>query len=443
MISLLKKIFFLCIGVLFYSQAIFAQDSIHIDLQKAIEIALSENPTITIANRTIEAKKYYKSEQIAALFPDISLSASYQRTVKKQKMSMAMNGMATEIEVGTSNNYSAGLSFSLPLIAAPTWYNLKLANIDIQAAIEDARSSKISLINQIKSTYYGLLFAQDSYRALQVSYTNVQNTAQNITDKYNHGLASEFEKLRADVQVQNQIPQLTSTENTINVTILLLKVLIGLDINEPVIFDGQLSDFENEMSQFQQIDPHSISLSNNSDLRKLSISQNQLNTSINLIKSSSCPMLVLSGNYQYMTMANDFKFSNYNWFPYSVIGLSLQVPIVAWAGTIYKIKQAKINVTNLEEQKKYVENNLRVSIHNDLNSMSKAIANMTSTKETLEQAQKAYDIVKKQFEIGMATWLDLDAAEVSLTQSKLLYNQSIYDFLIAKANLEAVIGTDR
>src|SRR5574344_2293408 len=75
-----------------------AQDSVHVNLSKAIEIALSENPTIKIANRNIEAKKYYKSEQIAALFPNVSLSGSYQRTVKKQKMTMEMGGNAMEIE---------------------------------------------------------------------------------------------------------------------------------------------------------------------------------------------------------------------------------------------------------------------------------------------------------------------------------------------------------
>ena len=78
-----------------------AQDSVHVTLQKAIEIALSENPTVKIADRTIEAKRYYKSEQIAALFPSLTGTASYQRTVKKQTMVMSMGGQATEIEVGS------------------------------------------------------------------------------------------------------------------------------------------------------------------------------------------------------------------------------------------------------------------------------------------------------------------------------------------------------
>lgn len=439
MMDLIKKGFWI-LAFLLIPTTISAQDSVHVNLQKALEIALSENPTIKIANRTIESKKYYKDEQIAALFPSVSASASYQRTVKKQKMTMEFGGSPMEIEVGTSNNYVAGLNFSLLLVAAPTWYNLKLSQIDVQNAIESARSSKIALINQVKSAYYGLLLAQDSYRVLQINFANVEMTAKNINDKYEQGLASDFDKLRADVQVANQKPQLTSAQQAVNLSAMMLKVLIGVDVNEPIIFDGHLSDFENEMLNYKVVDGQLISLANNTDLRQLELSQEQLNTSLKLIKASSCPTLAFSGNYQYMTMANDFDFANYNWFPYSVIGLSLNVPILSWVGTSYKIKETKITMANLEDQKKYLENNLRVSVNSNLDNIRNAIAEMTSNKETMMQAERAYNIVQKQFEVGMATWLDLNSAELAMTQSQLLYHQSIYNFLTAKNELEKLMG---
>ena len=68
---------------------------------------------------------------------------------------------------------------------------------------------------------------------------------------------------------------------------------------------------------------------------------------------------------------------------------------------------------------------------------------MTSNKETMTQAQRAYEIVQKQFEVGMATWLDLNSAELALTQSQLLYHQSIYNFLTAKTELEALMGQEK
>ena len=313
----------LIFGYLLIPYLLLAQDSVHVNLQQAIEIALNDNPTIKIANRNIESKKYSKDEQIAALFPTVSGSGSYQRTVKKQKMTMEMGGNPMTIEVGTSNNYSAGLSLSLPLVAAPTWYNLKLSQLDVEAAMESARSSRISLVNEVKKAYYGMLLAKDSYQVLLVNYENVEYTAQNINAKYEQGLASDFDKLRADVQVKNQKPQLTAAENTVQLATMMLKVLIGVDVNEPIIFDGQLSDFENEMLSYQVPEAQNVSLSNNSDLQQLDLSKNSLDMSVKLIKASACPTLVFSGSAQYMTMSNDFKFADYKPFdPKPVSGIS-------------------------------------------------------------------------------------------------------------------------
>lgn len=440
----MKNKFLVSVSVLLLSafMQLNAQDSVHVDLSKALEIALTENPTIKIANRDIQAKKYYKSEQIAALFPSVSLSGNFQSTIQKQKMVMEMGGQAMEIEVGTSYNYSTGASLSLPLVAAPTWYNLKLSQVDVELAVESARSSKLALVKEVKKAYFAMLLAKDSYRVLQLNYENVRLSAQNVYDQYEQGLASDFDKLRAEVQVKNQKPRLTSAENSLYLATMMLKVLIGVDVNEPIIFDGHLSDFENEMNQYQAIDPIAVSLANNSDLRQLDYGKKQLEITQKLIKASSCPTLALSGNFQYMTQANNMDFSTYNWFPYSVVGISLQVPIISWAATSYKLKQTKLSMQNLADQRDYLENNLRVSINSSIYNINNAIADLTSNKETVMQAERAYNIVQKQFELGLATWLDLNSAELALTQSRLLYHQSVYDFLVAKSEFDAVVGNE-
>ena len=418
-----------------------AQDSIHVDLKKTIEIALVGSPTVRIADRTIESKKYYKKEQIAALFPDVSLAASYNRTLKKQKMAMEMGGNLMEIEVGMYNNYSASASLSLPLVVPALWNNVKLSQQDVELAIESARSSRISTINEVKKAYYALLLAKESYRVLKLNYDNAAYNNKTVTDKYNQGMASEFDKVRADVALKTQEPNLSSAKRAIDLATMMLKVIIGVDINEPMIFDGSLADYEDEVINYQSNNIENLSLSNNSDLKQLQLNQEKLETSMKLIKSSSCPTLVLSGSYQYMSMNNDFDFANYHWFPYSVVGLSLRVPITSWAATSFQIKEMKLSMANLQDQKEYVENNLRVSVKNSVANINNAVDELASNKETMLQAEKAYDIVQKQYEVGMATWLDLNSAELTMTQARLLYSQSIYNYLTARSELDAVLGS--
>lgn len=418
-----------------------AQDSIHVDLKKTIEIALVGSSTVRIADRTIESKKYYKKEQIAALFPDVSLAASYNRTLKKQKMAMEMGGNLMEIEVGMYNNYSASASLSLPIIVPALWNNVKLSQQDVELAIESARSSRIATINEVKKAYYTLLLAKESYRVLKLNYDNAAYNNKTVTDKYNQGMASEFDKVRADVALKTQEPNLSSAKRAIDLATMMLKVIIGVDINEPMVFDGSLADYENEVINYQSNNIENISLGNNSDIKQLELNREKLETSMKLIKSASCPNLVLSGSYQYMSMSNNFDFANYHWFPYSVIGLSLRVPITSWAATSFQIKEMKLTMANLQDQKDYVENNLRVSVKNSVANINNAVDELASNKETMLQAEKAYDIVQKQYEVGMATWLDLNSAELTMTQARLLYSQSIYNYLTARSELDAVIGS--
>ena len=102
----------------------------------------------------------------------------------------------------------------------------------------------------------------------------------------------------------------------------------------------------------------------------------------------------------------------------------------------------KLSMANLQDQKEYVENNLRVSVKNSVANINNAVDELASNKETMLQAEKAYDIVQKQYEVGMATWLDLNSAELTMTQARLLYSQSIYNYLTARSELDAVLGSN-
>ena len=426
-----------------YSQAQGSvKDSVQVNIEKAIEIALNESPTIRIAGRDIQTKKYAKAEQIVALFPNAALSGSYNRTIKKQVMTMDFNGQAMEIEVGTDNNYSAGVNFSLPIVNAALWNNLQLSQLSIESAFESARASKISLVAEVKKAYYTMLMAKETYNVLEKNYKNVELTYQTVMNKYNVGMASEFDKLRAEVQLKNQKPSLVSARSNLDLATMMLKVMIGLDVNEPIVFEGNLVDYESTVINSSLPSIESLNLSNNTNIVQLGISAKQLKKSKDIIVASTCPSLNFSGNYQYMAMNNDFKFADYKWNPYSVVGFTLSIPLVSWAGTAYKLKSSDLAIQNLKDQQLSMERNLKISANSSIVNMRNAMEQLNSNKETMMQAEKAYNISLKQYEIGMATWLDLQSAEMALTSSKLSYNQSIYNYMTANAELEKTLGKD-
>lgn len=422
--------------------ALQAQDTITVSLTKAMEIAMSENPTIKVADKEIERVDYSKKEKFAALFPTISAAGSYQRALKKQRMFFSIPGMPSNpdgFEVGQDNTINAGLSASMPLISPTLWATLEMTETDAKLALETARSSKLALVNQVTKAYYTILLTQDQYNVFKRSYLNTAENARIIGNKFKQGTISEFEWIRSDVQVKNASSNLVSAESAVNMSKLQLKMLMGLNMFTELKIEGNLSDFEKNMyGDVLLID--TTTLKTNSDLNQFDIKSKQLDHALKIQKATWWPTLAASFNYQYMSMTNDGAALNF--FPMSTAALQLSIPIFQGGGRTYKEKQLKIQQDQLKDQRENLQRSLEMQAISYLDNIKKAIEKIESNKEGLRQAEKAVTISKKMYEVGSNTYLDLSNSELAYIQAGLSYNQSIYDYLSAKSDLEKLLGKD-
>ena len=442
----------------FIPLSIHAQDTLRIDLAQALEIALSENPTIKVADQEIEKKRYAQKGTLASLFPQISYSADYNRTLKKQVMYMDfdmgdMGGMGGDMpegmdassmdegfEVGRSNNWSTGFTASMPLINASLWKSLRISATDVELALEQARSSKISMINQVKKSYYAVLLAHDSYTVFKQSYDNAMENYLDIKRKYEQGTVAEYDLIRADVTVKNTEPNLLQAENALVLAKWQLKALLGMDLELPIDCEGALTNYREEL--FANYMATDTTLAANSDLRQLDLQKQQLHHTLTMQKLDFLPTLSLSGLYQWSAMNNDFKFKNYRWNPYSMIGLSLSFPIFTGGSRYMKIKQTEISIKQLDWQKDDTRRNLQLAVKQQLDNMQTCVKRFDAARKGVEQADRGYRIAQKRYDTGAGTWLEMNDAELALTQARLNFNQAIYDYMVAKSDLEKTLGNE-
>jgi outer membrane protein TolC len=417
-------------------QAVFAQDTLRLTLPEAVRIALSENPTIHVADQEIELKKTAEKEAWAGLFPEASLSGSYSRTLKKQSFAM----MDTVMQVGTTYNAAGGLSISLPLFAPALYKSISLTKTDVKLAVEKARSSRLDMINQVTKAFYQLLLAQDSYEVLKMSFRQSEDNFRIVSAKYEQGTVSEYDKITAEVQMRSIKPTVVSARNGVNLANLQLKVLLGMSTDVPVAIDGNLKDYEMSMFTRQAL-PEPSNLSNNTTMKQLELNAQMLRQTLKLNQTNFMPTLAASFSYQYTAMDNKFNIKNYTWRPYSTIGLSLSIPLFK-ASNWTTLKQTRIQMKQLEENRLNTERQLTMQATSYLDNMAASTESVVSNKEAVYQAQKARDIADKRYQVGKGTILELNSSEVALTESRLTYNQSIYDYLVAKADLDLVIGNE-
>jgi outer membrane protein TolC len=296
------------------------------------------------------------------------------------------------------------------------------------------------MVNAVRKAYYGVLLAKDALHVLQQSYDNAVLSYNNINDKYKQGIVSEFDLIRADVNAKNIKPNLIQAQNSYNIATLSLKALMGIDIDMEISVDGSLLDYEEGL--YSEVLSADTSLAYNSDLKKFDIQKEQLQKSLGLYKAQYYPTISIAGNYMYMSMNNDFKIRDYRWNPTSSVSLNISIPIFDGLKKHNEIRQTKISLEEMNWQREDVVRNLKLAVSNNINNMTNYVEQVFSTKDVIAQAQKGYEISQKLYDTGMGTLLDLNNAQLGLTQASLAFNQAIYNFLATKADLDKTLGIE-
>ncbi|MBR3829875.1 MAG: TolC family protein [Muribaculaceae bacterium] len=469
----LKAVFTtLCMGIAFIGAAQKAtyNDTLMLSLDKCITIALSDNPSIKVADMEIERMDYYNKEVLGQLLPSISFNAQYSRTLAKQVMYLnmgAMGGGASSgatgegsesegaeetpstsaaskssggggIKMGLDNSYTMGFSASMPLVAPQLWKTLKLSDTQILQTMEAARKSRLDMINQVKTAYYSLLLAEDSYKVILESYENAKETHDIYTKKHQLGAASEYDVLRTSVAVKNIEPQLMQGEITIKQARLQLCLLMNMDVNVPFKPTTTLSDYEKTM--YENTLAIDKSIDQNSDLKMLDIQTQLLNDALDIQRMSWYPTLALTANYNWTSMSDGNPLKNFRWSPYSTVGLSLSFPLFQGGQRYDKIKQARIQVEEMSFQRENLEQAINMQVELAVDNIHVNVKQIAACAENVKQAERAHEIMDKSFKIGAATYLDFRDAQLALTNTRLTYLQAIYNYLIATNNLELLLG---
>lgn len=408
--------------------------------QQCLEIALQDNPTVKIADWEVKKVNYAKKETLASVFPSIDFSTAYQRSIELQTIRMDFGGESQSLKMGSDNTWNIGFSASLPLIAPTLWKAIDISDTQILASLEDARASRLDLVNQVNKAYYALMLAVASKAVIQQNYDVALFNADIYQKQFENGTASEYDVLRSSVQVKNIEPELLQADIALKQCQLQLKVLMGISSEYDIMPDISLNDLTDEMWAYP-ID-NSISLQDNSSLRSLEIQKTLLSKNVTLKKFAWIPTLGASYNLSWTSLSNGSPFRNQQFNPYSYVGLALSVPIFSGGSKLYGLKQAQVQLKEIDLQKDYLINSLNMQVDLAIDNINREAAQISSSKESVLQAKKAYEIMQKSFEIGAASYLELRDAELANTSAQLVYLQAIYNYLVSSSELDLLLGKE-
>ena len=417
-----------------------APQSVTLSRKQCIDIALDSSPTVKVADLEVKRMEYARRETLGGLMPTIDFQAAYQRSIELQTIRMNMGGQSQSLKMGSDNNWNLGLSASMPLVAPTLWKAISISKTQILASLESARSSRLDLIHQVNSAYYSLLLAIASKEVVQKNYDRAVFNAGLYEKLFQAGTASEYDVLRSSVQVTNIEPELLQADIAVKQCKLQLVVLMGVDYELDVNPDVTLQQMQRDMYDYPLA--AASDLSGNTSLRSLDIQTDIARKNVDLKKFAYIPTLGVSYNLAWLSLSNGNPFRNQEFNPYSNVSFAINVPIFSGLSRYNALRQAKVQVTELQLQRENLLHSLSMQRDLALDNISREIKQISSSAEGMRQARKAYDIMQKSFEIGAASYLDLRDSELAHTSAELSYLQCIYNYLLSTSELDLLLGRE-
>ncbi len=412
---------------------------LHVNLEKAIAIALDENPTIRVAEKEVELKVLADEEAWQALLPEIAVNGSLQHTLLAAEMKLGDNSF--KMGRDNTNTVNVGASLNVPIFAPTVYQNMKLTKEDIKLAQEKARGSKLELINQVTKAYYQALLAKDSYLVMKQSYETSKLNYDIISERERVGKVSEYDKLSAEVQMRSMNSSMVSAENGETLAMLQLKVLMGVTANIRLAIDDRLENYEAQIVIPQLLDQER-QLLDNSAMRQFDLSQSLLDRSYKVAKAAFLPTVSFTLAAQYQSLYNNnWEFWNYSYSPSASFTINVSVPIFR-ASNWSRLKNIKLQMAELEDNRTNTLRNLNMAADSYRTNMMSSLAQVNSNSIAVAQAEKALSISNKRYEVGRGTILEVNQSQTALTQAQLTYNQSIYDYLTSKSDFDYTLGKE-
>jgi outer membrane protein TolC len=442
-------------------------------LERALQVALTNSHDLAAAEQSVRIASQQVREAWSNVYPDVSASASYQRNLRVQQAFLpseffpnAPPGELVPVQFGADNTWNAGLTANQPLFEFDVFIGVSAAGRYRSLEGERLRGSTQQVVTSVRLAYLNALLAQEEMRLTENSVRRVRQTLEETRAMNRAGLASAYDVLRLEVQLANLEPNLRRSQNAVAARKRDLLLEMGLSPDDTIELEGNLAEMEvglptqNADANRRLLATTGLPLEASLDLQELrelavrrrtDLRQQRLNINLeearlSVQKAEYFPSLSLFGNYNVQAQTNGAWFRDFYGGPNSrtssaATGISISVPIFQGFARDARIQQTRATLDRNEAQLTRAQKQVESDVRNVLESLEETRLRVESQERAVAQARRGFEIASAEYREGVGSQLQITDAEVALRETEFNYAQAVYDYLTARVQLDATVGT--
>ncbi len=423
-------------------------DTLHISITEAVARALVESEEIAAARARVDQAASQVTQATAAALPQLTTSLTYNRAIKTifddidfgppADDTGGAGDMFADLPFGRPNNYIANLQLSQLLFAGGTVGAARSVARHFRAAAENQfLEAESELTLQVRLAYLNAVAAQSLNEiALQSRQVSLAHLRQ-VESFHQAGTASEFDLLRAQVDLENRDPAVVQTANAAELALLELKRLVNIPAAQPVVLTTQEGPGMIEVDE-----PALASLVR--DRPALHAARETVlmrRAAITAYGGQRFPSIRLSGNLGFQAFPESVTPPGYSdWRKDWWIAVGVNWTLFSGFRISGEVSQARAELQQAEAEEAQLEEGLEVALAAALAEYRMARAQIEARRETEAMAERALELADARFANGLSTQLEVSDAQLLLDEARVNRVQAMYDYIKALAQLERLSG---
>ena len=432
--------------VLFISNICYSQSEVvSLSIEDAVKYGIENNRNLKNAKREIQMAYQERWKTIAIGLPNVSLDLNYLNNLELPTSLIPAEffggnkGDFSEIQFGTEQTAIGSVRMEQLLFDGSWLVGLEYSKIFLATSENFYEKTLLEVREGIVKLYSLVATLNEGISLLENNLENFKKDLNEVNELYKNGFQEKenVEQIRITLaQAELSLLQAIKTrDNQIN----LLKLVLGININDELVLVTSLDDFIGNNvvfgNSFEDFDTDK-----NVDIK---ISQNMFDTKrieYKLEKSKQLPKIsgFVSGTYTGYNNEFNFTDKSQSWFGSSVVGVNLEIPLFNANRMNVSSQKAKIAMeqarANLEEQ----EEKTQAEVIQKLNDYQLANKSLSVNEQNMNLAISIEDKNSIKFFEGLVSSFELRQAQIQLLDSQQKYLNSVIELISIKTELETL-----
>lgn len=425
----------------------FANGQKSFSIDEAIQYAIKNSNDIKLDQIEIKTADKEVKEYIASGLPKVNGSVEYQHFLEiptsfvPAEFFGGMPGEFAELKFGLPNQMTTGVNMNTLIFDGSFFTGLRAQKLYKELKSKSINQTEYEIKKNVTEAYVNVLLTRENIEILDKNLENLDKSITETTAFYENGFVEKLDVNRLELSYDNLLSQKKTLERIALLSKNLLKFQMNFPLNEEILLSQSLDDVVDKVL-VKDIEPiESIDYNKRPEYSSILLGQQLNEINFKATRMTRYPSLVGFGNYQYQIQrTNLFESDEPGFFPVSIVGLSMNVPIYSGGATAIKEQKIKLDIEKTEIQKQQFEKSVELQIMNAYQQYLNAKEAMYAAKRQQVLAEEIYDITQIKYKEGVGSSLETSQAEREVYAAQQQYMQSLFDLVSSKISLDIATG---